>query len=413
MHTVRVVSSVEEMAPVMARVVEPAPPKGMERLSALEREYVRGNMKPKDRTRMVKMLARDVPRAVPLRIQVLQHAALASDVRLRIFEELRTCSSDKYVQWVRKALTLPGECAPDVASGQSLPAALARVDQVMHDNFTGQPALRDAVSKMVCQLHAGGTGIPAYSMGLEGPPGVGKTHFATRVLPKALQRPVVTFQLGGASDVTYLLGNLFTYEGSKEGALAAALIETQCTNPILFFDEVDKVSNSEKGREIISCLIHLTDPTGNMAVRDRYFHGIDLDFSRCLIVLGWNDPNGVSPVLMDRINCFKFGAPTPEQRMDIALRHILPRVQARLACHLVLSTAAIAVCTATNKQGMRETERLVDHVLSCAQLHTALGHTNVCDATGCVSAAYAAARVAEAALVGGDSEASPPSGMYT
>ena len=73
--------------------------------------------------------------------------------------------------------------------------------------------------------------------------------------------------LGGATDVGFLLGSLYVYEGSKE-RLAAGLVEARCTNPIFFFDEVDKVSATERGAEIINVLIHLTTraPTARCAI---------------------------------------------------------------------------------------------------------------------------------------------------
>ena len=102
----------------------------------------------------------------------------------------------------------------------------------------------------------------------------------------ALQRPSST-SLWGASDVSFLLGH--SYAGSKEGALAAGLIESKCMNPVVYFDEVDKISETERGREICNLLIHLIDPTANGALRDRYFYGLDLDFSNYTFVFSFND----------------------------------------------------------------------------------------------------------------------------
>ena len=101
-------------------------------------------------------------------------------------------------------------------------------------------------------------------------PPSGKTHFARAALAAALERPMISIPLGGATDVSYLLGSIYVYEGSREGRLAAALVEAKCCNPIIFFDEVDKVSSTDRGAEIISVLIHLVDPTANSAMRDRW-----------------------------------------------------------------------------------------------------------------------------------------------
>ena len=76
-------------------------------------------------------------------------------------------------------------------------------------------------------------------------------------------------------------------------------MESGCCNPIIYFDEVDKISSTERGADISSTLIHLIDPTTSKTLRDRYFHGIDLDFSRCTFVFSYNDPSKVNPILLD------------------------------------------------------------------------------------------------------------------
>ena len=60
------------------------------------------------------------------------------------------------------------------------------------------------------------------------------------------------------------------------------LIDTKCMNPIIFIDELDKISRTEHGRELIGILTHLIDPTQNDTFQDKYFSGIDLDLSKAL-----------------------------------------------------------------------------------------------------------------------------------
>lgn len=185
----------------------------------------------------------------------------------------------------------------------------------------------------------------------------------------ALGRPLVSIPLGGATDVSYLLGSIYTYEGSREGRLVSALTESKCCNPIIHLDEVDKISTTDRGGEIVNVLIHLIDPSANSSLRDRYFHGIDLDFSKCTFIFSYNDASKVNPILLDRIKRVRIDAPTSEERAKIVNDHLVPRIKARLGTSLDLSTEAMThILSRATGGGMRSIEKEVDHVMAAAQL---------------------------------------------
>ena len=205
-------------------------------LSSYEQAYFRG-MKKRDRNGIRKMLGQSITSrrgaaTTPLRIRVLQ-SALPDAIRLKIFEELRTATCNKYLQWVRKVLELPLNIHSPTPypRGTSLSGAIERARAAMDATVTGFEQVKKEVLKMVCQMHAGGAGAPAYSLALEGAPGTGKTHFAKSALATALGRPIVSIPLAGATDLSFLLGNVYVYEGSKEGRLAAGLVEAGCSDP--------------------------------------------------------------------------------------------------------------------------------------------------------------------------------------
>ncbi len=124
---------------------------------------------------------------------------------------------------------------------------------------------------------------------LEGPAGVGKTSLIKNGVSKVLQRPFNFYALGGSSDSTILEGHSFTYEGSTWGKISDMLMQSKVMNPIILFDELDKISVSEKGNDINGLLIHLTDYTQNSLFQDKYYTGIDLDLSRSIIFFSYND----------------------------------------------------------------------------------------------------------------------------
>lgn len=346
----------------------------MARFNHIERYYLR-NMKRKDRAPIVKLMDADTKkmflRLPPLRIQVLQ-SALPEHVKMQMFETLRTCNSDKYIQWVKRILELPlgirSPPPPCLSVRDAIISARAHMDSVS----TGFEEVKTEILKLVCQQASGSFCASGFSLGLEGPPGTGKTHFSRHAIAKSLHRPLVEIQLGGATDISYLLGIIYSYEGSKEGRLAAGMIEAGVRNPIFYFDEVDKISDTDRGRELASVLIHLIDPTSNSSLRDRYFHGVDIDFSECLFIFSYNDASKVSHILLDRIRTFRVRPPTMQERCEILTRHIIPRVSKRLGTVQVLDENAVRFLAETSERcdvGMRGAEKDVEEILSLAQLH--------------------------------------------
>lgn len=373
-------------------------------------------MKKRDRTSIVKIMDADTKRLcgrnglAPLRIQVLQ-SSLPEDVKMQIFETLRTCISDKYLQWVKRSLALPLNVrAPQPvfkSAREAVLAARVRMDSVA----TGFEDVKTEILKLVCQQANGSHCVSGFSIGLSGPPGTGKTHFARNAIAKSLNRPLVEIQLGGATDISYLLGIIYSYEGSKEGRLAAGLIESGVRNPIFYFDEVDKISDTERGRELAAVLIHLIDPTSNTSIRDRFFHGINIDFSECLFIFSYNDPSKVSHILLDRIKTFQIDRPSLTQRCDILNNHIVPRVTGRLGTTQTLhyeTVEYIAELSDKRDDGMRGAEKDVENVISLAQLHSV-----ECESKEATITKKFAEEVLTKQVQKNAARDAPPTGMYT
>jgi ATP-dependent Lon protease len=102
-----------------------------------------------------------------------------------------------------------------------------------------------------------------------------------------LGRDFAFITLGGANDGSFLVGHSYTYEGSNYGKISDILIQCKSDNPIIFFDELDKVSDSFGGNEIIGILTHLIDSTQNNEFHDKYFSEIDINVSKCLFVFSF------------------------------------------------------------------------------------------------------------------------------
>jgi ATP-dependent Lon protease len=162
-------------------------------------------------------------------------------------------------------------------------------------------------------------------IGIHGPPGIGKTELCKSIC-EVLDLPFAFVPLGGANDGAYLDGHSYTYEGSMWGKIADVLMKCNVMNPVLFFDELDKISESKKGEELVNLLIHLTDPTQNDRFNDKFFMDVELDLSRCLCIFSYNDDNKISPILRDRMVRVKTEGYSIKDKQAITYGHLLPGI---------------------------------------------------------------------------------------
>ena len=163
-------------------------------------------------------------------------------------------------------------------------------------------------------------------LALQGPMGNGKTTLVKDGISKAINRPFAFIALGGASDSSYFDGHSYTYEGSHWGRIIDILITSKCMNPIIYFDELDKISETYKGDEIIHLLTHLTDPSQNTLFQDNYFPGIYFDLSKVLFIFSFNDENKIDRILKDRMYVINTKGFKPNDKISIARDYLLPEL---------------------------------------------------------------------------------------
>jgi ATP-dependent Lon protease len=165
------------------------------------------------------------------------------------------------------------------------------------------------------------------AIAIKGPMGTGKTTLVKEGISKILNRDFAFIALGGATDSSFLEGHSYTYEGSTWGKIVDILVKTKSMNPVIYFDELDKISDTPKGDEIAGILTHLTDTTQNSQFHDKYFTEVEFDLSKCLFIFSYNDESKVSPILRDRMYRIQTKGYDNKEKVVIAKKHLLPKIR--------------------------------------------------------------------------------------
>jgi len=162
------------------------------------------------------------------------------------------------------------------------------------------------------------------SLLLVGAPGIGKTELIKNGIAKALNWPFQFISLGGDSDASTYTGHQLVYESSHCGKIVNSLIASKSMSTVLMFDEIDKLSQTPKGEEVMNLLIHLTDPVQNGCFEDKYLAGVPIDLSKVMFIFSANDITKIDKILLDRMMVIKLNGYDLKQKTIIAEKYLLP-----------------------------------------------------------------------------------------
>ena len=250
---------------------------------------------------------------------------------------------------------------------KTLETDMKKISGYLDESIYGHEEPKNQILKIVGQWISGEQ--KGYCFGFEGSPGVGKTSLAKRGLSNCLRddkgvpRPFSFIALGGSCNGSTLEGHNYTYVNSTWGKIVDVLMECKCMNPIIYIDELDKISRTEQGREIIGILTHLIDTTQNDEFQDRYFSGVPIDLSKVLFIFSYNDPSLIDRILLDRIHRIRFDNLSWKDKLVIVNKFMMPELNEKMGFEntVLLSEELIKhiIETYTMEPGVRKLKEIL------------------------------------------------------
>jgi ATP-dependent Lon protease len=245
--------------------------------------------------------------------------------------------------------------------------AMKGIMEILDESIYSHSHAKNQIMKIIAQwMNGEQTG---YCFGFEGSPGIGKTSLAKKGLANCLKdengnsRPFSFIALGGSCSGSSIEGYGYTYVNSTWGKIVDILMESKCMNPIIYVDELDKVSKTENGKDIIGIFTHLIDSTQNDTFQDKYFSGIDIDLSKALFIFSYNDPEQIDRILLDRIHRIKFDNLTIDDKMVIVRKYIIPEINKKMGFENIVEMSdeiiEYIIDTYTMEPGVRKLKELL------------------------------------------------------
>ena len=326
---------------------------------------------------------------VPLKYKILESDLSDCNKRtilekIRHYESLSPMSSEftKLSKYMRALDKIPfGNYSKLPVSKRSPPEKITDFMKNLYKNLSlmtyGQEEAKSNILEVVAKWISNPKG-EGNVIGLCGPPGIGKTSLIKNGMATSLGMPFSFIGLGGATCSASLQGHDYTYEGSKCGRIVEMLVETQTMNPIIFFDELDKISETKNGDEIVGLLTHITDPSQNNTFHDKYFSGIDFDLSKCFFIFSFNDENKINPILKDRIKIINLKGFKTEDKIEIAKKYSIPKICKNIGFNekdIVLDDEALKaiVDKYAPESGVRKLEKCIETLIMKLNLYSMTG----------------------------------------
>ena len=283
-------------------------------------------------------------------------------------------SSNEYFKlraWLDKVVSIPFGVYKEIPvrledGSEKCGAFMETAKKCLDDAVYGQDESKLQIMQFICSKIAN-PDSRGLCLLLAGPPGIGKTSLIKNGIAKALGWPFQFISLGGDSDASTYTGHQLVYESSHCGKIVNSLIASKSMSTVLMFDEVDKISQTPKGEEVMNLLIHLTDPVQNGDFEDKYLSGVPIDLSKVMFVFSANDINKIEKVLLDRMLVIDLKGYDLKQKTVIAEQYLLPTALKEVNLHEKVSISKEILTKvieeyAKEEKGVRELKRSIEQM---------------------------------------------------
>ncbi len=270
--------------------------------------------------------------------------------------------SRTYIDWI---LELPwGVETPDTMD-------LGNAEKILEEDHYGLKKVKERVIEYLAvrQLK---NNMKGPILCFVGPPGVGKTSIA-RSIARSLGRKFVRMSLGGVRDEAEIRGHRRTYIGSIPGRIISSIKQAGSMNPVFLFDEIDKMSSDFRG-DPASAMLEVLDAEQNFAFRDHYLE-VAFDLSKVMFLATANNADTIPRPLLDRMEVIEITSYTEEEKLHIAMRHLLPKQEAehglsKGSIQIPERTLREVVNSYTAESGVRNLERELANICRKAARET-------------------------------------------
>lgn len=243
------------------------------------------------------------------------------------------------------------------------------LNSITHGHTQAKEQILEFIAKLLVNPESKGNVIA-----LQGSAGTGKTSLIRKGLAKALNRPFYSINFGGMTDTSVLAGHSSTYVGSKYGRFVDILIKSKCMNPIIYLDEIDKISSksSNASTEVFGLLTHVLDEEQNHEFLDNYFDGVKIDLSKVLFVISFNNIDNIDKIVSDRLKIIYIEDPSIIDKIEIAKYYLIPEIlkDFKMEGSIIFKEDEIKhLITKTSEKGVRKLKKSIETIIEKINLY--------------------------------------------
>ena len=250
---------------------------------------------------------------------------------------------------------------------------LKKAQKVLDDDHYGMDKIKDRIVEYLAVLKLKGD-MKSPILCFVGPPGIGKTSLG-RSIANAIHRKYVRLSLGGLHDESELRGHRKTYIGAMPGRIIQQLRKVKSANPVFILDEIDKLGKDFRG-DPSSALLEILDPEQNNSFYDNYLE-LEFDLSKVLFIATANSLSDIQPALRDRLEIIQLSGYSPEEKIEIAKRHLVPKQKelhglSKVPLKFPDKVILKIIQEYTRESGVRELDRLLAAMMRSVAKHVAM-----------------------------------------